>query len=1094
MDATTGSNVIGREREMAALAVGFADAVAGRTRLFLLTGDPGIGKTRLAREAADRATANGALALWGRCWEAGGAPEYWPWVQILRALLAGAADDEAAAELGGGLQGLLPEPRTPAGRLEQTFAQPAETDAQRFRLFDAVGGLLSRLAARRPLVLVLDDLHAADASSLGLLLFVARSFRDARLLVVGTLRDVEARRERSRARLLADLARDAETLSLSALGAAEIARLVEGEMGHRSDVLADSVYRVSEGNPLVAHEAIRVLRDRPDRWRDATFPGMEALVRDRLDGLSPACAELLAVAAVIGRDFDVSDLREATTAAPERVLDLIGEAEAAGVIQHRGHDDGVYGFAHGLLREALYGALPPARLAQLHERVGSALERRYGADPGPRLGELARHFAEAAVGSGEVGKAVDYGRRAGDRARALFAFSEAADHYRRTLRLLGAGEAQAGARCELLLALGTACTQAGDVRSGRDAFAGAAELARRTGDVTHLARAAIGMTGRGDLFTHIDRETIAMLDEALERLGGADPALRARLLTRLAKTLYYAGEPERVTAAAAEALALARASGDPALLAAALEARHFALWGPGPSAEKLAVADELIVCGRATRSRELELSGHFWRFADLLEAGDLLGATTALGHYEQIAAELHQPFFFWRAASHRAALAILQGRFDDAAHLVREASDAAVRVSSRNPALIAGIQLYVLERERQPSADMVAGLRAMADENPSMPSFRAALAHCLAELDQAEEARAAFEAVAAAGFAHMPRDANWFSMMGELAETAAFLGDTARAAELYALLLPFADQVIVTGLADLCEGAVARHLGTLAASLARWPEASSHFERALEIDGRLGARPYLARTRLAFARMLMARGGDGDRSRAASLLDEAGALAETVGMRALRQRVDAARAALAARGAPAGELLRLDGKVWTVSYEGTIAHVKDGKGMRYLAHLLASPGVECHALDLYAAVAGSETATIGPRELLDEGLSIRRGTGVGPALDERARQDYRRRLGELRAELEDAEANRDLGRAERARREIDTLEGALAAAYGLGGRVTPEGSAAERARVSVTKAIRQAIEHIDEAHPGLGARLRQSVRTGRFFAIERLGE
>jgi tetratricopeptide (TPR) repeat protein len=909
------------------------------------------------------------------------------------------------------------------------------------------------------------------------------------MLLVGTLRDAEVQRERSRARLVADLAREGDPLPLRALDARDIAELVEREVGPQSGTLARNVYRLSEGNPLLAHEAIRVLRDRPDAPDDAVPSGLQALVRDRLDLLSPACAELLATAAVIGRAFDVADLREATDFDAAQVLDLLGEAEASGVVHHDAREPHLHAFSHGLLRESLYAGMPPARRALVHARVGRALEERHAADPAPRLSELARHFAEAASAGGDTEKAVEYAWRAGDRARALFAFAEAADHYLRALRLLGMRDDAAVRRCDLLLALGFAQTRAGKGRQGRETLLEAAALARRIGDVERFARAAVGIAGH-DLHTQTDREAIACLEEALDGLGPVESALRVRLLTRLTKALYYAGPRDRMAQASAEALALARRLNDPALLADALDARHFALWGPGPSDEKLAVANEIMACGRAARERELELLGHYWRFADLLEAGDLLGATTALGHHEEIAAELHQPYFFWRAKSHRVALALMQGRFDDAERLVQEASEIGAQFVSRNPALVAAIQLYVLQREREPTPDIVPGLRAMADENPAMPSFRAGLAHFLSQLGHIEEARAEFEALAAVGFETMPRDSNWFSMMGELAEVAAFLQDRPRAAELYRLLLPYAEQVVVTGFADLCEGPVTLYLGMLATTLGRWEDGAAHFEHALELCRRLGARPYIARTKYALAWMLLARDAPGDRPRARALLDEAGTLAASVGMAALGRRIAVLGESIVAAPAAPDGLLRLDGQVWAVSYAGTTAHVKDGKGMRYLAHLLASPGVERHALELVALVAGNASGSIGAREIADEGLSVRLGEDAGPLLDERAKQEYRRRLAELRAEGEDADRCRDPGRGARARAEIDAIEGALAGAYGLGGRASRAGSAAERARVSVTKAIRQAIAQIERAHPGLGEHLRATVRTGRFFVAE----
>jgi predicted ATPase len=355
-------HVVGRERELTVLEAAFADSVAGRGRLFLLTGEPGIGKTRLAREIAERAGARGALACWGRCWEAGGAPEYWPWVQILRSLVAKLEPDFLASEPPERIERLgrvLPELSSKVSAGAEPPTDSLEGELGRFRLFEAAGALLARLSAGRPLVLVVDDLHAADPSSILLLRFVAGELRDARALLIGTYREAEARQDPVRARLLADLQRDANVLAVEPLGEREVAQLVQQEVGELPpDALVRDVYRLSEGNPLLAGEALRLLLVRRDGERagdsrDLGVPDrLHDLVRGRLDSLSGDCADLLTVAAVIGREFDVADLRQATAQPPEQVLDLLGEAQAGGMIRPVLRDGSLYGFSHGLLREA----------------------------------------------------------------------------------------------------------------------------------------------------------------------------------------------------------------------------------------------------------------------------------------------------------------------------------------------------------------------------------------------------------------------------------------------------------------------------------------------------------------------------------------------------------------------------------------------------------------------------------------------------------------------------------------------------------------------------------------------------------------------
>lgn len=1092
---TFSSEVVGRSYEIDRLEAGLLAALAGTRACVLLTGDPGIGKTRLAREIAERAGQAGARVCWGRAWEAGGAPDYWPWVQIVRALVADAegasllaAEPPARRER---LARIVPETSAPGSPVRPAPESEPEESA-RFRLFEAVTGLVRRVAETRPLVLVIDDLHAADASSLLLLRFLLRDESATRVLVVGTYRTVEAEREPARARLLADVAREGETLVLAPLDEAEVGRLAEQLLGTSPPAeLVQIVHAWSEGNPLLAGEAVRLVATRGGGTAlalDAVPARLPSLVRERLEGMSQPCREVLTVAAVIGREFDLADLGDATGMPAAELLTLLGEADANGVVRAGARDTGLYGFTHGLLREALYVDIAPARRVRLHRSVGEALARRFGDDPA-RTAELARHFVAATAGgdAAVTAQAVAYARRAGDESQRRYAHAEAAAHYERALALVPAST-PATERAELLLALGLARTQAGDGREARAAFREAADLARRSDDVEQLGRAAVGMAGRGDVHVRFDREVVDLLEEALRRLPVEDGVLRARLLARLARVLYYSGPRERVRAAAAEGLAIARRLGQTWLLANALDAQHFALWEPAPTAPKLAVANELVACAQSAGLRESEAAGHCWRFADLLERGDLPAALRALDAYVELATELRQPFFLWRAAVHRTALALLQGRFADAEAASAEAMTLGARLSSRTPALIAGIHHYLVRREQGRLDELEPMLRAMAEQNATMPAFRAALAHFFAEAGRRDEARAELDAVALGGLSSFPRDANWLSMMGELAAVATFVGDTARAAELYEQLVPFADQVIVTGVADVCEGSVARHLGTLAATLGRFEDAERHFARAAALDTALGARPYVARGGLEHAYMLAARGAPGDTLAATRLAAEAAALAETLGMTRVAAMAQALVAALAVRTAE-GNVFRRDGRTWTVRFADVAAEAKHCKGFEYLAHLLAEPGREWHALDLATTARGVPAGrSLGTRQLADERLDVRGLGDAGLVLDARGKSAYRARLTELRAELAEAENAGDEARAGSARAELEQLEHALAAAYGLGGRDTRTGSAAERARVAVTKAIRQAIAGLVPLHPALAEHLDRSVRTGRFFS------
>jgi hypothetical protein len=303
-----------------------------------------------------------------------------------------------------------------------------------------------------------------------------------------------------------------------------------------------------------------------------------------------------------------------------------------------------------------------------------------------------------------------------------------------------------------------------------------------------------------------------------------------------------------------------------------------------------------------------------------------------------------------------------------------------------------------------------------------------------------------------------------------------------------------------------CFGSTSFYLALLATTASRWAEAGDHFDAALRAHQRLGATPFLACTQYEHARMLVRRGQDGDRSRALELLDRAAATARALGMGRLGEGgtetlreigpgrpPSADRPAVAvAAGAPDSvgtDLFRREGEYWTVSYDGSIVRLKDSKGLRHLARLLAQPGRELHVTDLEAAdaePARPAASRVGSRAVSGE-LEVRPDLGdAGALLDAEAKAAYKVRLDELRAELEEAEGFNDLDRAERARQERDFLVQELARAVGLGGRDRRAASHAERARLNVTRAIRAAMAGLARAHPALGRHLAATIRTGRY--------
>jgi predicted ATPase len=585
---------VGREAELAALAADLDAAIAGRGGVVLLAGEPGIGKTRLARELASLAAARGVLVLWGRCWEGEGAPAFWPWVQVVRAYIQASAPAALRQDLGAGAPDITQLVPAVSERLPGVpVPPPMEPEAARFRLFDSLAGFLRAAAGRQPLLLVLDDLHWADALSLALLRFVSRELEHARLLVVGCYRHTEVDQAPALMAAVADLSRGQRhrRLPLGGLDQPEVASFVASVAGVApSAALAAAVYRQTDGNPFFVTEVVRLLasQGRLDAGSatvlggglpEGISEGVKAVVAERLGRLSHDCQQVLEVAAVVGRDFELRVLQPACGMDGDQLLGLLEEAEAARVIEPVPGGLGRWWFAHGLVREVLYESLPAARRMRLHGLVGQALEASYAADPGPHLAELAHHFVAAAP-TGQVARAVRAATLAGRHALEVLAWEDAAGLFERALAALELAEQpDQRQRCELLLALGEARMAASDVAAARAAYQQAGELARQLGWPEALARAGLGL-GLESTVGIVDPVEVGLLQQALAALGEGDSLLRARVLARLARAWLFIRQVEQRRALSEEAVRLARRLGDLATLAAVLYDRHLAIWGP----------------------------------------------------------------------------------------------------------------------------------------------------------------------------------------------------------------------------------------------------------------------------------------------------------------------------------------------------------------------------------------------------------------------------------------------------------------------------------------------------------------------------------
>jgi DNA-binding SARP family transcriptional activator len=880
---------VGREQELGEVYAALDDTFGGRGRLVLIVGEPGIGKSRLAEEVVRQARARGARALVGRCWEAGGAPAYWPWVESLRAYVRDVPAATLAKEIGRGapdLAQLLPELRELLYELPEPG--PLDPESARFRLFDATREFLGRAAAGRPLVLVLDDLHAADTPSLLLLQYVARGLASMRVLLLAAFRDVDPLPGQPLTEMLAEVSREPATrrLQLAGLTEADVAEyvgLTAAELA--SPALVETLYAETEGNPLFVAETVRLLA-LEGATASAVIPqSIRDVIARRLAHLSEECVRVLVLASVLGREFALAALARMAGLSEEDLLEQLDEAMLARVVSDVPGTTSRLRFAHVLIRDALYEGLTAARRIRLHRLAVEALED-FHSTAGAHLAELAHH----ALAGSDFERALDYARAAGDRALVLLGFEEAARLYataRDALELCRPDDVET--RCELLLSLGEAQIRAGETPTAKATFLDAAALARRHGLTGALGRAAAGYAGR-IVFSRAgaDDRVVPLLEEAIAGLGEGDAELRSRLLARLAGALRDEHSRARRDLLSREAVDLARQAA-PAALGYALAGRAHAITAPDTVDEMQTLSDE--ICEIAARAGDLEelISGHILRVMVSLWLGDLRAARADLAEAARIAEELGQPAQLWLVLGQEANLAIGTGEFAAADKLVAEALTAG-KVAQPDAAIPHELMQRAALAEFRGGMDALEPeLRTLAAEHPPRPVFRCAHVHLLARIGRVDEASRDLADLARDGFTALPFDQEWLCATSFLADTAALVDNAQAAAELYTLLAPWGGFTVADPSESL-RGSLQRDLGLLAGVLERWDDAVAHFEAALEANERMGMRPWFARTQENYGRMLRLRAAPGDMERAEELLTAALAAYRKLGVASAARR------------------------------------------------------------------------------------------------------------------------------------------------------------------------------------------------------------
>ena len=876
-----------RDEELAVLRDEVVRAAGGERRLVMVTGEAGIGKSRLIAELAADVVAGDGLVLRG-AWDEEGVTDF----QAFREAFARQLEEVDRAALRARFGDLLPvldafvpnEPSDHAGG----------SDVDRFRLLDALDGWLGEVASVQPVLLWLDDLQWADPSSLLMLQHLARSPRPASVVIVATYQPTEVARAEDVSRVITQLRRSpgVEEIELGGLGTEAATALVAGtsrtRLARRSILL---LHTWSGGNPFFLQELARLVDESviahgvgmPSSVADLEEIGapqsLSELVHLRLVRRSDQLAEMLSVASVVGTSFDTPTLAAVLDASIDDVHGLVDEAVAAGFLDDLPASCRVFSFSKDVVRQALYQELRPHRRDQLHRRVLDVLLAQDEPDPAA----VARHLSMVA-GPEDLDRTVEFARAAADQATAQMAFENAAQHYDRALRVLDRYPEVAGPRIELLIAAGQAHNKAGALGAGRDHLLRAATEARRRGRPDLMAEAGLAWGGVLPASPPPDPEAVELLQAVVERFPD-DCAERAQALVRQAEWLHRDATYDERRVLVEEAVAIAERLDDPGVLGRVWSSAMSAMYGPDQYRVAPAVADRIIGLARQADDDELAFEGWKLLLRGLFASGRMEDTREAAATVRRLGEHLRQPEYLRIAVMWDAIVACLEGRFDDA----RDRIDDALTITlTGDHSQVAEIQL-MLRVPRFGLKGTSPGVRSMLDA-VGVEGVRGFRAWFHAEAGDVELARPLLETPR---LIEQMAERRWYLFWGEAVgygTAMALLGDIERAGQLRDLIEPFRDGNAVLGLAAFL-GAVAHHRGVLSGVVGEWDDAVVDLEWGLERHQAMRARPWVALSQIELARVLEARAAPGDRARAAELTASAVAVADELGLASVHTRV-----------------------------------------------------------------------------------------------------------------------------------------------------------------------------------------------------------
>ena len=904
--------LVGRAHESASLREWWRSVPSGAGRLLLVDGDPGIGKTRLVADLARSVQTEGALVLWGHCDHDPVAP-FQPFAEALGRYFQSLSADRISTMP----EWQLTELSRLVVRLREYAPRPDEEggdpESERFRFFEAVTATLHELSSRRPVLLVIDNLHMADHPTLLLLRHVLRGTDDAGVGVVGLFIDTEVPQTHRLRDVLADVraALPVTTVHLQGLDAEAVEELVASWPNAPTDIVP-LLCRMTDGNPLFLDELLRQFGYRETEHHDegdAPVPpnlspteAIRELVARRVSRLPEDVIYLLQAAAVAGPECEASIVAEAAGLTTEQQLDAFDHAEESRLLRRIGLDvRDRYAFSHTLLRDAIYGELLRGRRLRYHHKIAVATERVHADELDTYVGELAHHFYMGAA-LADADKAVFYCRAAGERALRLLAFEEAAEHFGFSLEVAEQfGSPDPVTRCDTLIALAEAQNRAGDTELADATVAQAAALARAMGDAERLAAAALRAGPLSYLgIVRVNEEQIQLLEEARDALPVAvHTHLRAMVTARLGLVLIYAKDmpaPETLARSLAlnnEAVAMARSLGDQVGLGYALNARMHALWGIEPAPERLATGTELGEIADDIGDEQLALHGHMWRVRELLAQGDVDAVHEEISRFRARDSGPVHPLEASFGFNVAAMMAQLQGDFVTTEALGQRALEVAEEHNELAKSFYETLMMWTWWQRGDfavPDGTFSAAI-AQAPSHYPMVSAARALVH--AEAGNKGAALQELALLEALGWVNVADDPSEGVSLALAAATCSVVGSEAGdvAAHVYEVMRPYAGTaVVVRAPAAACLGPADHYLGLVAGVVGDLTLAEVHHEAALRLARRMGALPFVTAAEVALGRTMHQRRRKGDAERVATLLRRAEESALAMGLHRLAQQ------------------------------------------------------------------------------------------------------------------------------------------------------------------------------------------------------------